>query len=227
MNIDSDDQLFYSSVILEYIVSKENDTAFNRWYGAVTQLAEQQPGFLRMDRCPPLECIDNVTKYYSIIHFDTPQHLDHWLTSKAQADLLESGKYTFVDHKFKSFTTGLEGWFSRQVSAPTLGPSRWKQVLSVVLGLYPLVMLQALLFPAIGFLASWPPSAAMLVNNLITAAILTYGVMPQVSRLFGFWLYPAHRDAPRQINLLGTAVLLSAMGMMVILFNQVQLWLGR
>lgn len=214
------EELFYSSAALEHVVPKAKEAAFDRWYHALVQCVEQQPGFLRTDRCPPLECVDDVVKHCSILHFDTPQHLNAWLTSQAHRNLLESGQYTFVDYKFKSFTTGLEGWFSRQGSEPTLGPPRWKQVLSVVLGLYPMVMTQGLVFSAIGLLATWPPAAAMLANNLITAAALSYGIMPRIGKLFSFWLYPAHRDAPKRVDWAGTAILVAALGMMVLIFSQ-------
>jgi uncharacterized protein len=222
MSKHGDNSVFYSSVVLEHIVSKADYAAFSRWYKAMTQIAEQQPGFLRVDHCPPLECVDDAIKQYAIVHFDTIDHLNDWLTSKQRTEMLESGQNIFRDYKYKSFTTGLEGWFSQQAGERTgLGPDRWKQVLSVVLGLYPLVMAQSLL-SALGLMASWPPAAAMLVNNLITSSALTYTVMPQISKLFSFWLYPAYQDRSRRSNLLGTAILLAAFVVMVLFFHQVQ-----
>ncbi len=223
MTAQMDDPVFYSSVVLEHIVSKTKNAAFNRWYKAMARLVEQQPGFLRIDTCPPLECVDDVVKQYSIIHFDTVNHLHDWLTSNQQTEILESGQDMFIDYKYKSFTTGLEGWFSQETGNRSgLGPARWKQVLSVVLGLYPLVMTQSLLFAAMGLFTGWLPAAAMLINNLITSSALTYLVMPRIAKLFNFWLYPAYQERSRQSNLLGTAILLTAFGMMVIFFNHIQ-----
>ncbi len=182
---------------------------------------EQQSGFLRVDSCPPLECVDDVIKQYSIIHFDTVNHLKDWLASKQRLEMLESGQDIFIDYKYKSFTTGLEGWFSQQKGEQIgLGPARWKQVLSVVLGLYPLVMTQMILFSTLGFMTNWPPASAMLVNNLITSSALTYLVMPQITNLFSFWLYPVYQNQSRRTNLLGTAILIAAFGVMVFIFHQ-------
>jgi len=223
MTAQENDSIFYSSVVLEHIVPKVKYASFTRWYHSMLQVVERQEGYLRVDTCPPLECVDDVIKQYSIIHFNTINHLNDWLTSKQQADILKSGKDIFEDYKYKSFTTGLEGWFSQQSGEQSgLGPPRWKQVLSVVLGLYPLVMAQMILFSVFGFMTNWPPANAMLVNNLITSSALTYVVMPQVTKLFRFWLYPAYQDRSWRINLLGMTILLAAFGIMVIIFNQAQ-----
>lgn len=227
MLLDKDNHIFYSSVVLEYIVPKQQNEAFQHWYGALIRTAEAQAGFLRADPCPPLICVDDVVKWYSIIHFDTPAHLNQWLDSADWKTMLESGEELLKAYKFKSFTTGLEGWFASGASSGSLGPPSWKQILSVVLGLYPTIMVQSLLFSALGIMQAWPQAISLLINNLITSSALTWLVMPQVSRLLGFWLQPAYRNASLRINLIGTALVLTAFGMMVLFFHQIQTNLGQ
>jgi hypothetical protein len=214
--------LFYSSLVIEHIVPKEKSFAFRRWNGRFIRSAQRHTGFIRADRCSPLNCRDGVVKWYTIIHFDTPERLHDWVESGDREQLLKAGQAIFTSYRFKSFTTGLEGWFSQQSGAEQvgLGPPAWKQILSVVLGLYPIVMIQSMVFSSLEIMESWTMASSMLVNNLITSAILALVVMPQVSRWFNFWLQPVYHPTNLKRDLLGAAIVAIALGMMVFIFQQ-------
>jgi antibiotic biosynthesis monooxygenase (ABM) superfamily enzyme len=178
---------------MEYIVPEAKAVAFEDWYKRLRQAAQYYSGFLRADLCTPLNCDDGVIKYYSIIHFASPSQLDLWVTSEVRQQLFREGEALFLAYRFKSFTTGLEGWFSLTGgSSGSLGPPRWKQILAVVF------------------------------NNLITSSLLTWVVMPRVSRLFKFWLRPAYSLPSRQVDLVGAIIVLSLLIICVVLFNWLQ-----
>ncbi|NJN86207.1 MAG: hypothetical protein HC881_07690 [Leptolyngbyaceae cyanobacterium SL_7_1] len=215
------DDLFYSSLVIEHIVPNGKSFVFRRWNAKFIELAKQHPGFIRADRCPPLPCADGVVKWYTIVHFDTPAHLNTWIASGDREQMLKTGQAIFTSYRFKSLTTGLEGWFARNAGAEHVGsgPPAWKQILSVVLALYPVVMLQSAVFAALGIMQSWTMASSMVVNNLITSTLLTLVVMPQVSRLLNFWLAPIQRPASFKIELLGAGIVAIALGAMVWLFQ--------
>lgn len=223
-SVPPDHRHFYTSSVMEYIVPEDRAGAFEDWYGRLRRVAQYHSGFLRADLCTPLNCDNGVIKYYSIIHFASPSQLDLWLNCDARQQFFNEGKTLFLAYRFKSFTTGLEGWFSTSGgSSGSLGPPRWKQILSVVLGLYPTVMLQGMVFSALGIMQGWPLPTAMLVNNLITSSLLTWVVMPRVSRLLKFWLRPAYCLTSRQVDLVGGVVVLSLLMGCVVLLN----WLEK
>ena len=203
-------QAFYSSLVVEHIVAKAKNSAFERWYATLVQAAKQHPGFVRADLNPPLFCEDDVVKWYSIVHFDSPENLNSWVASKARKEIIESGKAVVRAYRFKSFTTGLEGWFSKRADDDEqrgLGPPAWKQIISVVFGLYPIVMVRIKLFPNTGVVDDWSPSGAMLLATLVTSSVLAIVVMPIVTRLMGFWLYPAYRESRWKADVLGSIVM--------------------
>lgn len=138
----------YSSVVIEYIVPRQKAWAFRWWHTRLIRSAENSEGFARADRHRPLRCKDDALKWYWVVHFDQPDHLNQWLASKQREEILQQGRDIFESYRFKSFTTGLEGWFSKSsgIESDSLGPPAWKQILSVVLALYPVIMIQDRLF---------------------------------------------------------------------------------
>jgi uncharacterized protein len=217
------DQVFYSSLVTEYITPQGKDFTFKRWHDCLVNRAKNHPGFMRVDLCPPLRCKDPVVKWYSIIHFDSLENLDNWVGSIDRQELVESGRQIFHAYRFKSFSTGLEGWFSNQwggAERSSLGSPAWKQILTVVVGLYPTVMLQSKLFSALGIFTSWSPASRMLINNLITSSILSLIVMPFVTQQLHFWLQPTYLPSSGKNNLTGLFIVLTVLGVMMILFDR-------
>lgn len=87
--------------------------------------------------------------------------------------------------------TGLENWFeSRNTPAETMKPPpRWKMWLASFVGAYPLVVLfQWLLAPSLEDLPLLIRSAMF---PLILLSLMTYAMMPLVTRVLRGWLYPS------------------------------------
>lgn len=215
---------FYSTFIVEYIVpeGQKSEALFRRWYDRLVNKARTFEGFTRTDLCPPLDCDDGVVKWYSIVHFRTPEELNRWLKSSDRAEIFEQGRDTFLAYRYKSFSTGLEGWFSSHIGgaeSSSLGPPPWKQVLAVVVGLYPTIMIQGMVFKALGIMQTWPMATALVINNLITSSILTWMIMPRVSQSLRFWLRPAYRLTALKTNLVGAGLVLAVLVFMTSVFT--------
>ncbi len=66
---------------------------------------------------------------------------------------------------------------------------------------------------------SWSYANSMLVNLIFTTIILTWFVMPQITRSLNFWLQPAYALAKIKTELVGVGAVVLAMTVMVLLFN--------
>jgi antibiotic biosynthesis monooxygenase (ABM) superfamily enzyme len=212
-------QIQPASLIFESIVPRDRAEAFQNWHANLRKSAQQFKGYIRTDLCPPVKA--EQLKWYSIMHFESADHLSNWLNSEIRQGLIAEGKEFIESYQFKSFTTGLEGWFSHRKNADQLGldAPAWKQNLAVILGLYPTVMLQSLLFTKLGMMQHWPFASSMLINNIISTSILTWVVMPSVTKAMNFWLQPAPNKVSIRMNLFGTALATVLPAVMMFLFN--------
>jgi antibiotic biosynthesis monooxygenase (ABM) superfamily enzyme len=223
-----------ASFFVEHIVPRGRGMAFRLWHANLTRAARRFEGYIRTDLCPPVEpeprqwfkffkagTPDQLLKWYSIIHFDSPEHLSRWLQSNEREAIIAAGQRIFESYQFKSFSTGLEGWFSRKTGSEQmgLGTPAWKQNLAVILGLYPTVMIQSQLFAAFGIMQHWPLASSMLVNNIITSSLLTWVVMPFVAQSMSFWLQPAHQALSVKSHTFGMLIIVTILGFMMVIFN--------
>ncbi len=84
---------------------------------------------------------------------------------------------------------GLEAWFR----SPQGPPPRWKMAVATLLGVYPTSLL---LNVTIGpWTRGWPLPLGVLAFDVAMVALLTWAVMPQVTRLLGAWLRPQKRPS--------------------------------
>ena len=83
---------------------------------------------------------------------------------------------------------GLETWFALPGTAAIIPPPRWKMAAVTLLAVFPLsLVLQRTVVPAI---KSWPPLLHTLTISACMVAMLTWVVMPNLTRLLHKWLHP-------------------------------------
>jgi uncharacterized protein len=123
-----------------------------------------------------------------ILRFDTPMHLQEWEASPicqswiARANALSLGAPKIMR------VNGLEAWFVLPEVPNALPPPKWKTAIVSAVGIYPMISLMPIVLkPITGNLPSW---LATLVSICIMMPIMTWVIMPQVTRLFRPWLYP-------------------------------------
>jgi antibiotic biosynthesis monooxygenase (ABM) superfamily enzyme len=139
--------------------------------------------------------------WVAVTRFATEHDLEAWLGSPARRDLLREGE-SFRDFRIQRVTTSFGSWFSTGDAVAAAPSPSWKTALSVLVGLYPTVVLLTL-----GISALWPTGplwASLLVGNVASVALLTWVVMPSVTRALGFWLEPAPVARGARTDVLGT-----------------------
>lgn len=123
----------------------------------------------------------------TLIRFDSPDALDAWFNSEERKKLLEESDMVVTSTDYQRVSTSFPGWFPQAKDGGS-GPPNWKAFMLVLLGLYPIVMLEIrYLMP---HLSMFNPALAGFIGNVISVAGTTWLTMPPSIKLFDQWLFP-------------------------------------
>lgn len=124
-----------------------------------------------------------------IHHFVDQAHLDRWMNSPERAALLaEAGDVAETPHR-SQHTAGLETWFRLPGGdQPALPPSRWKMWLLTVAVIYVLVLAYVQWVAPLFY--SWPLLISNLVLPVVLTTLLSYVILPLLTKIFRRWLFP-------------------------------------
>jgi antibiotic biosynthesis monooxygenase (ABM) superfamily enzyme len=84
---------------------------------------------------------------------------------------------------------GLEAWFR----SPHNPPPRWKMAVATFLGVFPVAMVLSLTLGPL--IRSWPFLISNAVFNACVVTLLTWVVMPLVTRILHRWLQPTEKKS--------------------------------
>ena len=169
------------SIARRVVAGREAD--YEKWVKGITAQALKFTGHMGVNVIRPTSAS---REYVSIFRFDTYQHLKDWEDSPLRAEWLEQlgGIVEGEDNVHKG--TGLEFWFSLP-ELPMSHPSPHKMALVLVVVVFSLVVLLNYLFAVI--VAEWPYPARVFLLVFLQVTLMTYIVMPRVTRLLRPWLY--------------------------------------
>ncbi len=168
-------------------VKRRKVTEYETWSRGVLESVKEFTGYLGSDVIRPEE--SSLQEYITLIRFDSCLNLKTWRESSSLAEWKNKLSELLVGDPHQQEASGLDLWFDRPDTPQKLKePPYWKQVVIGVICVYPLVLLLSWLLGPI--LAEFPREIAILVNVIILSSLLTYPVMPWVTRLLRTWLYP-------------------------------------
>ena len=125
-----------------------------------------------------------------LIHFDDEESLARWLDSPERARRVEELRAKVGDFDLKNLGDGFGPWFVRQDQDQAAAPAAWKMALTVLLALFPTVMLLTIL---VGPLTSpLGLAASMLIGNAMSITTLQWVVMPRLTKGLDPWLRGGH-----------------------------------
>jgi len=200
--------------ITEVILTKLKpgfEQAYRAWTAKINRVQSKYEGYLGATLQPPLAGQDHWT---TMLRFDTPANLEKWLNTPERAELLREQEPFVETEQHSRIGSSFPGW----IPAPppeTSEPPNWKTTALVILGLFPIIMLEVkFLNPHVAKIL--PSSPGTLLGNAISASLVSYLTMPLFIRFFGWWLF-LKKDAPSWTTPVGTLVVLALYGVEVLL----------
>ena len=178
------------TLVFSFTVKKGKEKEFEEWAHEITEAGKQFGGHLGSSwiRTP-----NTATNYTVIIKFVDITDSNKWLRSSIRKRLLKKVYPLIKEDKPNRLQkiTGLETWFTLPGSVTIKPPPRWKMVIMTMIGIYPIGFIyQAYL---VSYFKLLPLLLRPFALSLLLTPILTYLVMPQLTKVFRNWLYPEKR----------------------------------
>ena len=170
---------------------KSNQSEFEQALSDTIDAALEFPGHLGVTVLKPQR--DN-NDYQIIVKFASKADYCRWCQSHEAAHWFRILNRLEEKPPNLDLMTGIETWFAVNSSTPRpmIPPPRYKMAVVTWLAIFVLIVIINLLFG--GFLASLPMLLRSLVLTIGLVSLMTYIVMPQMTRWFSWWLYPNRRS---------------------------------
>ena len=165
-------------------VRPDRTSEFEMWIHGIAQAARTFDGYLGNGVIPPTP--GGSLEYTLVLRFDQYQHFKIWQESEVRAFWLARVTPLLEGEPVVNVTPGLEFWFTPTKATMLRQPPRWKMVALTLLGLYPLSLL--LNWGVVPLLEGVPLWIRVLVTSSLIVTIMTYLVMPNITKGFTGWL---------------------------------------
>ncbi|MFJ5688034.1 antibiotic biosynthesis monooxygenase [Streptomyces sp. NPDC093099] len=188
-------------VLIARQVDPGHEQEFERWAHGVLDTATSFPGHLGYGLFRPAR---PGGPWFLVHRFRDAEACADWQNSPERAAWFRraGSGHREIDRRH---LTGLEGWFPRQDGAAGPGgadpgpdslagpgasamPARWKMTLTAALGIFPVSLLSGVVLqPALSAVPLLPRTALI---ALFFSSLMSYAVMPALTRMLRRWLYP-------------------------------------
>jgi antibiotic biosynthesis monooxygenase (ABM) superfamily enzyme len=179
------------TVVVSRLVKQGRERECEEWLAGIAEQMSAFEGFRGLELVRPVDGLQ--PEHVVILRFDSRDHLGKWEASEIRRTWLAKAE-PFTDQPVRiQHISGMEGLFTLGRGDVALAPPKYKMLIVVSAGLYPLVVL------ADEFVAPHLPLpllGRMLVTTVLNVAIMTYVVMPQLTWLLRSWLVARPAESP-------------------------------
>lgn len=177
---------YHVTAVIAHLVKLGREAAYEDWMRDIIPAAKTFDGYLGVNILRPQPGVHS--EYVIVLHFSHHEPLQAWLNSEERYRWIERAKPLLQDSEQVQVLTGLETWFELPKRPQRSPPKRYKMALLTWLAVFvTLTIVSRILSPIFALL---PDLLAQPIAIGIVVWLLTYAIMPRLTRLFHRWLYP-------------------------------------
>lgn len=167
-------------------VKAGREAEYRAWVSGMQAASRQVKGFLGASTMAKGDGAGN--EYVSVVRFDSFDHLREWEESELRRDWVARLPPDVVEGEAQvRRLEGFEFWFTSPGVSPAAAPSPHKMALVIYVIVVALV---TALGPAVqAILSGVPQVLRTMVVVALQVALMTYVIMPRVTRLLAGWLF--------------------------------------
>ena len=170
-------------IILERQVHPGAESAFQRWAERYVAAARRFPNH----QGSSVLSTASGGSHFILLRFASSEALDAWQRSAEATALLREADEVSAAGSSSQVRSGLETWFTLPgMPAPSKPPANWKMALTTWVALLPMVVALGYIFRPFRL----PVLLEQALSTIIPVVVLTWLVMPALTRLLYGWLYP-------------------------------------
>lgn len=173
------------TAVITHRVRDGRAEGYEEWIKGISAAARKFPGHMGVSLLRPQA--GSLLDYVIVLQFEANEHLSTWLNSEVRKDWIERVQPLIQERESIQILSGLEAWFQLPSQPMHKPPKRYKQAILVWLGVTSVALLISPLVAPV--LAPLPWVLRIAINVAITVALLTYVIMPQLTRWFKQWLF--------------------------------------
>jgi antibiotic biosynthesis monooxygenase (ABM) superfamily enzyme len=208
--------------VTEVIFSKLRpgmDDRYREWATRIQAAQAKYPGYRGMYLQPPARGKEG--HWTSILRYDTPEHLEAWMNAPERKALLVESNAFIESEELMRLATAFPGWVPLDPMTGE-GPPDWKTGMLVLLGLFPIVMLEMKFLSPVLAALNIHASLGTFIGNVISVALSSFLTMPWCVNWFGWWLFPKRKDS--SVTTRGTLILIGLYTLEVIFLWRLLPW---
>lgn len=199
------------STAIVTFVKPEMKADFFDWEAKIIAAQATRPGYRSFRLQTPPHCQPD--QWTSMVQFNTPDNLEDWISSDERRQLIAEADKMVHKSELRRVPSAFPGWvpLDEKGNAPEL----WKTALLVLLGLFPVVLLEQI------FLSPWlhalHPVLRVFISLVGSVAATSFLTMPTFVVKFRWWLFPDKDD--------GAATLKGVLLLALLFFAQILIFI--